>query len=65
VYIDRFCAAKGDSFKPRAYAVGQTPQKSAHKSSAEHDKSKGPSNTPKAGDSPPKTATNAPATPQK
>jgi len=44
--VDRFCAAKGDWVKPRAYAIGQTPQKSGQKSHFQFDKSKGQSHTP-------------------
>jgi len=38
--VDRFCAAKGDWFKPRAYAIGQTPQKSGQKSHYQFDNKK-------------------------
>ena len=67
--VDRFVAAKGDYFKPRAYAIGQTPQKSGQKSHFQFDKPKGQSCSPgpnsKAGNSVPKAAPDITTTPRK
>jgi len=63
--IDRFVAAKDDAFKPRAYAIGQTPYKPIQKPPSDFVRPKADGHTSKPGTDAPKSATNVTTTPRK
>jgi len=63
--IDRFVAAKGDAFKPRAYAIGQTPCKPIQKPPSDFGRHKAQGPTSKPGTVAPKSATDITTTPRK
>ena len=63
--VDRFVTAKGDAFKPHAYAIGQTPYKPIQKPSSDFVRPKAQGHTSKPGTVAPKSATNVTTTPRK
>jgi len=63
--IDRFVAAKCDAFKPRAYAIGQTPYKPIQKPLPDFGRFKAQGRISKPGTDAPKSATNVTTTPRK
>jgi len=58
-------AVKGDAFKPRAYAIGQTPYKPIQKPPSDFGRPKAQGHTSNPGTDAPKPATNVTTTPRK